>query len=141
MVPSPAPEVGSSGASLTTVQLQSDMFQTNPKPPITSMEPTASERLQRLMKDCHVPVLVPLADWQRRVRLRRENELMPELDVDMDYLLLGLYHENLITAARKKLGLTNQWWIVDIYVMENEGELTGGKNCGIRIIVDCRART
>lgn len=69
---------------------------------------------QRLMRDCHVPVLVPLADWQHGIRLRRENELMPELDVDMDYLLLGLHHENLITAARKKLGPTNQWLILNI---------------------------
>lgn len=41
------------------------------------------------MRDCHVPVLVPLADWQHRVQLRRENKLMPEQDMDMDYLLLG----------------------------------------------------
>lgn len=77
---------------------------------------------QRLMRDCHVPVLVPLADWQSRVRLRGENEFMPVLDVDMDYQLVGQDHENLITAARSKLGPTNQWWIVDIYVTEHEGK-------------------
>lgn len=77
---------------------------------------------QRLMRDCHVPVLVPLADWQFRVRLRGENEFMPELDVDIGYQLVGQDHENLITAARSKLGPTNQWWIVDIYVLEHDGK-------------------
>ena len=53
MVPSPAPEGTANGASLlTSNQLQSDIFKVDPKPTITSMEPTATERLQRLMRDC-----------------------------------------------------------------------------------------
>ncbi|KAM5540503.1 hypothetical protein V8D89_005961 [Ganoderma adspersum] len=52
MVPSPAPEGTANGASLTSSQLQSDIFKVDPKPTITSMEPTATERLQRLMRDC-----------------------------------------------------------------------------------------
>jgi hypothetical protein len=40
------------------------------------------------------------------------------LDVDIDYQLRAQDHENLIIAARKKLSPSNQWWIVDVYVIE-----------------------
>lgn len=76
---------------------------------------------QRLMKDCHVPVLVPAADWGRRVRQRPGDDLIPSLDVDFDYRLRAQDHENLIAAARKILGPTSQWWIVDVYLTEQGG--------------------
>lgn len=74
------------------------------------------------MRDCYVPVLMPLADWQSRIQLKGENEFMLVLYVDMDYQLVGQDYENLITAVRSKFGLINQWWIVDIYVTEYEGK-------------------
>lgn len=52
MVPSPAPDGSANGTSFSSNQLQSDIFKADPKPTITSMEPTATERLQRLMRDC-----------------------------------------------------------------------------------------
>lgn len=73
---------------------------------------------QRLMKECHVPVLVPRADWEQRVRPRIIDGQLHQLDVDIDYRLRGQDHENLITAARNKLGPGNQWWMVDVYVTE-----------------------
>ncbi|KAJ5861960.1 hypothetical protein N7455_006028 [Penicillium solitum] len=73
---------------------------------------------QRLMKECHVPVLVLRADWEHRVRPRIIDGQLHQLDVDIDYRLRGQDHENLITAARNKLGPGNQWWMVDVYVTE-----------------------
>ncbi|TBU40114.1 hypothetical protein BD309DRAFT_927740 [Dichomitus squalens] len=52
MVPSPGPESTPDSTSLNANNLQSDLYKINQKPTITSMEPTAAERLQRLMTDC-----------------------------------------------------------------------------------------
>lgn len=76
---------------------------------------------QRLMSDCHVPVLIPAEDWQHRVRLRHTNGAFPDLDVDMNHYIQAQSHESLITAAKERLGLESQWWIVDIYVVDEEG--------------------
>ena len=75
---------------------------------------------QRLMKTCHVPVLVPASDWDHRVRLRQFDGGIDWLDVDVDYKLRAQDHENLISAARKRLG-SNQWWLVDVYVIDQAG--------------------
>ena len=75
----------------------------------------------RLMEECHVPVLVPVRDWESRVRPRTVDGQFQQLDVDIDYKLRGQDHENLITAARNKLSHSNQWWIVDVYVTEPIG--------------------
>jgi hypothetical protein len=40
--------------------------------------------------------------------------------VDWDYGLRALDHENLIVAARNTLAFNNQWWIVDVYVTDEE---------------------
>lgn len=74
----------------------------------------------RLMKENHVSVVVPQADWQHRVRPRAGNHIIPSLDVDLDYGLRALDHENLIAAARNTLAFNNQWWVVDVYVTEDE---------------------
>ena len=42
------------------------------------------------------------------------------LDVDVDYELRAQDDENLISAAHKRLG-SNQWWLVDVYVVEQAG--------------------
>lgn len=77
---------------------------------------------QRLKKECHVPVLVPAADWGNRVRPRQLDGTCTWLDVDIDYELRAQDHENLITAARNKLrSPRNQWWIVDVYVTDRQG--------------------
>lgn len=76
---------------------------------------------RRLMGDNHVPVIVPRADWERRVSPRYGNGIMPSLNVDLDYRLRALDHENLIAAARKKLHPEDQWWIVDVFVTDDEG--------------------
>ena len=76
------------------------------------------EGCRRLMKDNHVPVIVPGTDWERRVTPRYDNGTMPSLNIDLDYRLRALDHENLIAAARKKLDLEDQWWIVDVYVTD-----------------------
>ncbi|KAJ5642610.1 hypothetical protein N7490_006610 [Penicillium lividum] len=88
---------------------------------------------QRLMKDCHVPVLVPAADWGRRVRQRPGDDLIPSLDVDFDYHLRAQDHENLIAAARKILGPTSQWWIVDFYVTKQD-ESRDGRNMRDKLV-------
>ncbi|KAJ5752713.1 hypothetical protein N7520_009630 [Penicillium odoratum] len=75
---------------------------------------------RRLMGDNHVPVVVPRSDWERRVSPRYGNGIMPSLNVDLDYRLHALDHENLIAAARKKLDPEDQWWIVDVYVTDDE---------------------
>ncbi|KAJ5533377.1 hypothetical protein N7494_009929 [Penicillium frequentans] len=75
---------------------------------------------RRLMGDNHVPVVVPRSDWERRVSPRYGNGIMPSLNVDLDYRLRALDHENLIAAARKKLDPEDQWWIVDVYVTDDE---------------------
>ncbi|KAJ5938465.1 hypothetical protein N7466_001599 [Penicillium verhagenii] len=75
---------------------------------------------RRLMRDNHVPVVVSRSDWERRVSPRYGNGIMPSLNVDLDYRLRALDHENLITAARKKLEPEDQWWIVDVYVTDDE---------------------
>ncbi|KAI3181859.1 hypothetical protein DTO027I6_10224 [Penicillium roqueforti] len=75
---------------------------------------------QRLMRDNHVPVIVPRAHWQDRVRPRSGGGIIPSLDMELDYRLCAYDHENLITAARNFLGHDNQWWIVDVYLTDNE---------------------
>ncbi|CAP74112.1 Pc04g00180 [Penicillium rubens Wisconsin 54-1255] len=75
---------------------------------------------QRLMRDNHVPVLVPRAHWQDRVRPRSGGGIIPSLDMELDYRLCAYDHENLITAARNFLDHDNQWWIVDVYLTDNE---------------------
>ncbi|KZN90112.1 hypothetical protein EN45_002230 [Penicillium chrysogenum] len=75
---------------------------------------------QRLMRDNHVPVIVPRAHWQDRVRPRSGSGIIPSLDMELDYRLCAYDHENLITAARNFLGLDDQWWIVDVYLTDNE---------------------
>ncbi|CAG8892999.1 unnamed protein product [Penicillium nalgiovense] len=75
---------------------------------------------QRLMRDNHVPVIVPRAHWQDRVRPRSGGGIIPSLDMELDYRLCAYDHENLITAARDFLGHDNQWWIVDVYLTDNE---------------------
>ena len=75
---------------------------------------------QRLMRDNHVPVIVPRSDWLHRVSPRHGEGMIPSLDVDLDYRLRAQDHENLITAARKTLDPDNQWWIVDVYVIDDE---------------------
>ncbi|KAI3182191.1 hypothetical protein DTO027I6_10197 [Penicillium roqueforti] len=75
---------------------------------------------QRLMRDNHVPVIVPRAHWQDRVRPRSGGGIIPSLDMELDYRLCAYDHENLITAARNFLDHDNQWWIVDVYLTDNE---------------------
>jgi len=75
---------------------------------------------QRLMRDNHVPVIVPREDWLHRVRPRSGNGAIPSLDIDLDYGLRALDHENLITASRNHLDYDNQWWIVDVYITDEE---------------------
>ena len=75
---------------------------------------------QRLMRDNHVPVIVPREDWLHRVRPRSGNGAIPSLDIDLDYRLRALDHENLISASRNHLDHDNQWWIVDVYVADEE---------------------
>ncbi|KAJ5037747.1 hypothetical protein NUH16_011346 [Penicillium rubens] len=40
--------------------------------------------------------------------------------MELDYRLCAYDHENLITAARSVLNHDNQWWIVDVYLTDNE---------------------
>ncbi|CAG8891460.1 unnamed protein product [Penicillium salamii] len=75
---------------------------------------------QRLMRVNHVPVIVPRAHWQDRVRPRSGGGIIPSLDMELDYRLCAYDHENLITAARNFLGHDDQWWIVDVYLTDNE---------------------
>ncbi|OQE71579.1 hypothetical protein PENNAL_c0103G06853 [Penicillium nalgiovense] len=77
---------------------------------------------QRLMRDSHVPVMVPRAHWQDRVRPRSGSGIIPSLDMELDYRLCAYDHENLITAARDFLGHDNQWWIVDVYLTDDEDD-------------------
>ncbi|KAJ6056975.1 uncharacterized protein N7446_007873 [Penicillium canescens] len=79
---------------------------------------------RRLPPEYHVPVLIDPNDWQNRVRLRRTEDSLPQLDVDIGYQLRAQDHENLITAARKSLGPGNRWWVVDVYVSEQTGNGT-----------------
>jgi hypothetical protein len=72
------------------------------------------------MRDNHVPVIVPRAHWQDRVRPRSGGGIIPSLDMELDYRLCAYDHENLITAARNFLGHDDQWWIVDVYLTDNE---------------------
>ncbi|KAJ5974746.1 hypothetical protein N7481_008453 [Penicillium waksmanii] len=76
----------------------------------------------RLMKENHVSVIVSQADWQHRVHPRSDNGILPSLHVDWDYGLRALDHENLIVAARNTLAFNNQWWIVDVYVTDEESD-------------------
>lgn len=76
---------------------------------------------QRLMRDSHVPVIVPRAHWQDRVRLHSGSGAIPSLEMGLDYRLYAYDHENLITAAKHVLDHDNQWWIVDVYLTDNEG--------------------
>ena len=67
-----------------------------------------------------MPVIVPRTHWQDRVRLRSGSEIIPSLDMELDHRLRAYDHENLITAARSVLDHDNQWWIVDVYLTDNE---------------------
>ncbi|CAG8893568.1 unnamed protein product [Penicillium nalgiovense] len=58
--------------------------------------------------------LTQLMKMQGCQRLMRDNH------VPLDYRLCAYDHENLITAARNFLGHDNQWWIVDVYLTDNE---------------------
>ena len=83
---------------------------------------------QRLIRENHVPVIVPRTHWQDYVRPRSGSGIIPSLDVELDYRLRAYDHENLITAARSVLDHDNQWWIVDVYLTDNEeGELSQPK--------------
>ena len=75
---------------------------------------------QRLMRDNHVPVIVPRAHWQDRVRPRSGSGVMSTLEMGLDYRLCAYDHENLITAAKHVLDYDNQWWIVDVYLTDND---------------------
>ncbi|OGE46511.1 hypothetical protein PENARI_c217G08479, partial [Penicillium arizonense] len=75
---------------------------------------------QRLMRDNHVPVIVPRAHWQDRVRPRSGSGVMSTLEMGSDYRLCAYDHENLITAAKHVLDYDNQWWIVDVYLTDND---------------------
>ncbi|CAG8056016.1 unnamed protein product, partial [Penicillium salamii] len=75
---------------------------------------------QRLIRENHVPVIVPRTHWQDYVRPRSGSGIIPSLDVELDYRLRAYDHENLITAARSVLDHDNQWWIVDVYLTDNE---------------------
>ena len=70
----------------------------------------------RLRQENHVPVIVSAFDWEHRMRLRDEAESLPWLEVDENYRLQAEDHQNLIDVAHRKLGLGNQWWVIDIYV-------------------------
>ncbi|CAG7947390.1 unnamed protein product [Penicillium salamii] len=77
---------------------------------------------QRLIRENHVPVIVPRTHWQDYVRPRSGSGIIPSLDVELDYRLRAYDHENLITAARSVLDHDNQWWIVDVYLTDGEDE-------------------
>jgi predicted transposase YdaD len=42
------------------------------------------------------------------------------LEMGLDYRLCAYDHENLITAAKHVLDYDNQWWIVDVYLTDND---------------------
>jgi hypothetical protein len=76
---------------------------------------------RRLMQNNHVPVIVPKADWNTRVRPRSHDGINFWLDVDPDYQLRAQDHESLIRAALGGLSIHNQWWIADVYVVDEDG--------------------
>jgi hypothetical protein len=76
---------------------------------------------RRLMQNNHVPVIVPKADWNTRVRPRSRDGINVWLDVDPDYQLRAQDHESLIRAALGGLSIHNQWWIADVYVVDEDG--------------------
>jgi hypothetical protein len=60
---------------------------------------------------------VDAADWGDRITLSEtDSELFPELIVPLDRTLRAQGHENIITAAQKKLYGENRWWVVNVYV-------------------------
>ncbi|CAG8401262.1 unnamed protein product [Penicillium salamii] len=77
---------------------------------------------RRLPSEYHVPVLIEACDWEERVRLRRTEDSLPQLDVDIGYQLRAQDHENLITAARKTLrpgnrcGINSDSWLQDNFL-------------------------
>jgi hypothetical protein len=74
----------------------------------------------RINRDYHVPVIVDAADWGHRITMHQaDNEPFPELMVPLDMSLRAQGHENIITAARKKLYGENRWWVVDVYVEDH----------------------
>lgn len=73
------------------------------------------------MQNNHVPVIVPKADWNTRVRSRSRDGINFWLDVDPDYQLRAQDHESLIRAALGGLSIHNQWWIADVYVVDEDG--------------------
>jgi hypothetical protein len=75
---------------------------------------------QRLIRNNHVPVIVPRAHWSDRIRPRYGSEIIPSLEMELGYRLCAYDHENLITAARSVLDHDNQWWIVDVYLTDHE---------------------
>ncbi|KAJ5449525.1 uncharacterized protein N7458_005974 [Penicillium daleae] len=76
----------------------------------------------RLMQNNHLPVILPKANWNTRVRLRSRDGINFWLDVDPDYQLRAQDHESLIRAALGKLSIHNQWWIADVYVVEEDDD-------------------
>ena len=55
-----------------------------------------------------MPVIVPRAIWQDRVRPRSRSGIIPSLDIELDYRLCAYDHENLVTVAKNFLGHDNQ---------------------------------
>jgi hypothetical protein len=45
---------------------------------------------------------------------------MSTLEMGLDYRLCAYDHENLITAAKHVLDYDNQWWIIDVYLTDND---------------------
>ncbi|KAF3400074.1 hypothetical protein F1880_008374 [Penicillium rolfsii] len=62
---------------------------------------------RRLMQNNYVPVIVPKADWNTRVRPRSRDGINFWLDVDLDYQLRAQDHESLIRAALSGLSIHN----------------------------------
>ncbi|KAJ5900406.1 uncharacterized protein N7473_004476, partial [Penicillium subrubescens] len=77
---------------------------------------------RRLMQNNYVPVIVPKADWNTRVRPRSHDGINFWLDVDPDYQLRAQDHESLIRAALSRLSIHNQWWIADVYVVDKDDD-------------------
>lgn len=71
-----------------------------------------------------MPVLVDAADWGNPIEfIDTEAATFPELYVPLDTSLRAQRHRNIIAAARKSLkSPRDQWWIVDVYVVEQSGE-------------------
>lgn len=80
---------------------------------------------QRLMRENHIPVIVPKEDWLSKVTPVYEEDGvhcdLPLLSVSHSYHLRALDHESLINAAQIILTGKDQWLIADIYVHPETG--------------------